>query len=214
VRTIVFSGLTHAGYLAVKAMREIDPNGKLIIVEPTDEKSEVAKKQFPWAEVLKQGIDESIRYLVENSEVIDVVIACSDSDAVNYRFCKAAIEAGIPLVIPILNNPLNKPLFKRGGIKTLIDPFSTIESRLNEILKPSGVIPLYESLNGKIALLAYRSTASFKPKTLKKDSATLLVSKMDGSATRRPKSVGKGETLYVLGEKETVKKYLESVEAD
>jgi Trk K+ transport system NAD-binding subunit len=212
LRTIVFSGLTHAGYLTVRAMREIDPNGKLIVVEATAEKLEVAKKQFPWAEVLRQGIDESIKYLTENSEVIDVVIACSDSDAVNYRFCKAAIEVGIPLVIPVLNNPLNKPLFQRGGIKTVIDPFSTIELRLHEILKPSGIIPLYESLNGKIVLFAYRSLVTFKPKTLKKGAAAILASKINGSATRRPRSVGKGETLYVLGEKETVKKYLESAQ--
>lgn len=213
MRIVVFSGLTHTGGLAVAALREADPEGKLIIVEPTVEKSAAAKKQFPWAEVLKMNVDEFIEYLKENAQLIDVFVACSDSDAVNYRFCKTALDTGVPVVIPVLNNPLNRELFQRSGISVIVDPYASIRPKLLEVLKTDGEISLYESFNSQIVLHAYRPASRVKPEIPEKGKIALLTVKADGSTISEARELDKNETLYVLGVKDVVRKCLESVRA-
>jgi len=213
LRTVVFEGLTHTGIFAVNAVREADPEGRLIIVEPTIEKAEVAKKQFTWAEVLKKNIDEFVQYLKENASLIDVFVSCSDSDAINYKFCNTALESGIPVIIAVLNNPMNRSLFHRSGIRLIVDPFSTIAPQLLEILKPSGEIFLYESYNGHIALAAYKAGEAFKPVKSPLEEVVLMVVKPDGSVKINPEKVSKGEILYVFGRKEAVKNFLERVKS-
>jgi len=211
LRIVVFSGLTHIGGLAVVALRDADPEGKLMIIEPTVEKSAAAEKQFPWAEVLKRNVEEFIKYLKENAPLIDVLVACSDSDAVNYRLCKAALDIGVPMAIPVLNNPLNKELFQRSGVSVIVDPYASIRPKLLEILKNEGKILLYESLNSRIVLHAYKPTSRIKLEFPEKDEVALLTVKADGSAISGVEELDKNETLYVLGAEDAVRKYLERV---
>ena len=213
MRTVIFEGLTHTGVFTVRAVKDADPKGKLIVVEPTVEKAEVAKKQFVGAEILKKGVDEFIQYLKENASLIDVFISCSDSDAVNYKFCSAALEAGIPVIITVLNNPLNRSLFQRSGVRLIVDPFSTITPHLLEILKPSGVIPLYESFNGHVALASYKAGETFKPPKTSGDIVSMVVKK-DGSVKINPDKVEKGEVLYIFGRRDAVRKFSESVKTE
>jgi Trk K+ transport system NAD-binding subunit len=202
--------MTHTGGLAVAALREADPEGKLIIVEPTVEKSAAAKKQFPWAEVLKKNVDEFIEYLKENAQLIDVFVACSDSDAVNYRFCKTALDMGVPMVIPVLNNPLNRELFQRSGVSIIVNPYASIKPKLLEALKAGGEIPLYESLNSQVVLQAYKPTSRVKLE-VSEGEVCLLAVKADGSAVSRVKEIDRNEMLYVLGVSDAVRRCLESV---
>jgi len=212
LRIVVFSGMTHTGGLAVAALREADPEGKLIIVEPSVEKSGAAKKQFPWAEVLKKNVDEFIEYLKENAQLIDVFVACSDSDAVNYRFCKTALDMGVPMVIPVLNNPLNRELFQRSGVSIIVNPYASIKPKLLEALKAGGEIPLYESLNSQVVLQAYKPTSRVKLE-VSEGEVCLLAVKADGSAVSRVKEIDRNEMLYVLGVSDAVRRCLESVRA-
>ncbi len=214
MRTVVFGGLTHTGIFVVRFLREVDPKGRLIVVEPTVEKAEMAKKQFTEAEVIKKNIDEFVQYLRENAGLIDVFVSCADSDAINYKFCSTALEAGIPVIITVINNPLNRALFQRSGIRLIIDPFSTIGPRLLEILKPAGAISLYESFDGHVALAAYKAEKPFKPVKLPIEEVVLMVLKPDGSIKINPEKVAEGETLYVFGRKEAVKVFLERVKAE
>ena len=204
--------MTHTGGLAVAALREADPEGKLIIVEPSVEKSGAAKKQFPWAEVLKKNVDEFIEYLKENAQLIDVFVACSDSDAVNYRFCKTALDMGVPMVIPVLNNPLNRELFQRSGVSIIVNPYASIKPKLLEALKAGGEIPLYESLNSQVVLQAYKPTSRVKLE-VSEGEVCLLAVKADGSAVSRVKEIDRNEMLYVLGVSDAVRRCLESVRA-
>jgi len=212
LRIVVFSGMTHTGGLAVATLREADPEGKLIIVEPTVEKSATAKKQFPWAEVLKKNVDEFIEYLKETAQLIDVFVACSDSDAVNYRFCKTALDVGVPMVIPVLNNPLNRELFQRSGVSIIVNPYASIKPKLLEALKADGEISLYESLNSQIVLHAYKPTSRVKLESPEGEVCFLAV-KADGSTVSKVREVDKNEVLYVLGVKDAVRRCLESVRA-
>ena len=210
MRIVVFSSLTHTGGLAVAALREVDPSGKFIVIEPTVEKSAAARKQYPWAEVLKKNPDEFLEYLKENAELIDVFVACSDSDAINYRFCRAALDLGVPLVIPVLNNPLNRELFQRSGISMIIDPYASIRQRLLEALRREGEIPLYESLNSQVVLHAYRPREKVRLEA-KAAGVVLLTVKADGTVKSGVEQVEKDETLYILGAKADVAKYLEGI---
>lgn len=213
MRIVVFSGMTHTGSLALAALREADPAGKIIVVEPTIEKSAAAKKQYPWAEVLRKGIDEFIEYLRENSELIDVFVACSDSDATNYRFCKTAVDVGVPVVIPVLNNPMNRELFQRSGVTMVVDPYSSIRPKLLEVLKASGELLLYENMHGRVVLQAYKPPSKVKLKPPESGELILLAAKDNGTIIREPRELNEKEILYVLGVKDAVRKYLEGLRA-
>jgi hypothetical protein len=85
--------------------------GRIIVIEFTSEKVEMLKKTFPFAEAVLLSIEEVEDYVSGNRFLIDVLVSATDSDALNLRYAKHAIKSGVPIVIAILNNPLNEPIF-------------------------------------------------------------------------------------------------------
>ncbi len=133
MRTLVIGG-GHPAYFVINAVKESDPGGKITVIEFTKEKAEVLSKTFPYAEVLSMRIDEVDDYIRSNSVVLDAVIPATESDSLNLRYAKTALESSIHLTITVLNNPLNEEIFRKEGIKYIVNPFSHISSKIKEIL--------------------------------------------------------------------------------
>lgn len=132
MRTLVIGG-GHSAYFAANAIREMDPKGKLIIIEFTSEKVDVLSKMFPFAELIHREIDEVEEYIRGNGSILDAVITATESDSLNLRYCKVAKENAIPLTISIVNNPLNSEIFLNEGITYIINPYKLIPMELSEI---------------------------------------------------------------------------------
>ncbi|MEM4647500.1 MAG: NAD-binding protein, partial [Candidatus Nezhaarchaeales archaeon] len=113
---VLLIGGGHSAYFAAETIRKIDLSGKLIIVEFTSEKVYVLSKLFPFAEMIQLDIDEVEGYIRANGRILDAVVAATESDSLNLRYCKVAKESNIPLVITIINNPLNAEIFLKEGI--------------------------------------------------------------------------------------------------
>jgi Trk K+ transport system NAD-binding subunit len=143
VRSIVIGG-GHLAYFTVKALREVDPKGRIIIIEFTSEKIEMLKKTFPYVETMLSSIDKVEEYITENRSLIDVLVSATDSDALNLRYAKYSIRNEVPIVIAILNNPLNEPIFLKENIKYVINPYKTITSKVKEIVNKFRVNIIYE----------------------------------------------------------------------
>lgn len=154
MRSIVIGG-GHLAYFAITTLREIDPKGRIIIIEFTSEKIEMLKKTFPYVEAVQQSVNRVEEYIAENRSLIDVLVSATDSDALNLRYAKHSVKNEIPIVIAILNNPLNEPIFIKENIKYLINPYKTITSKVKEIINKFSVNAVYEfsKINGGIYAL-------------------------------------------------------------
>jgi len=211
LRTLLIGG-GHSAYFAANAIRKIDPNGKLIIIEFTSEKVEVLSKTFPFAEVILQEIDEVENYIKVNGGIIDAVIAATESDSLNLRYCKIARETVIPLAISILNNPLNREIFLKEGITYIINPYSLIPVELAEILGAS-INVLYKSARSNLVIASVKildeSFLLELEKMMKQSSgaSAVLVSKA-GEITTSLKEADLGGRLYLIGSKESIDKIL------
>ncbi|MEM4425768.1 MAG: NAD-binding protein, partial [Candidatus Nezhaarchaeales archaeon] len=131
---VLLIGGGHSAYFAAETIRKIDLSGKLIIVEFTSEKVYVLSKLFPFAEMIQLDIDEVEGYIRANGRILDAVVAATESDSLNLRYCKVAKESNIPLVITIINNPLNAEIFLKEGITFIVNPYKMIPIELSEIL--------------------------------------------------------------------------------
>ena len=215
MRTLLIGG-GHAAYFVANTLREIDVYGKLVIVEFTREKVEMLSKTFPFAEVLVQGIDEVEKYIGSNSVLLDAVIAATESDALNLRYSKTAISSSIPLVIAVLNNPLNSEIFSKEGIRYIVNPYALIPTKIKEMLDLFSTNTIYEFTSKDLMICAVKIS---KEKDLKKISKLLtkgevahLYTTVDGAIETDLNKLEVGGTLYVMGRKEKVKKILKKLE--
>lgn len=209
---ILIIGGGHAAYFVINTLREVDKAGKIIVVEFTREKVEVLSKTFPFAEVLVKSIDEVEQYIRGNSMILDAIIASTESDALNLRYAKAAHENGIPLTIAVLNNPLNAEIFKKEGIRYLINPFASIPTRVKEILGVFETNVIHESAINRISIYAVRMKKEEDlrkiGKHLGENGLAYLYVAVDGSIEMHLERFEMGGTLYLMGEKEKVKNIL------
>lgn len=215
MRTLLIGG-GHQAYFAANAIREIDPEGKLIMIEFTSEKVEVLSRTFPFAEVILQEIDGVESYIKGNANVLDAVIAATESDSLNLRYCKTARESAIPLVVPILNNPLNQDIFRKEGITYIINPHSIIPIELSEILGASTNI-LYRSPRSKVLVASIKISDERLLLELKRaldqsnDLSAIFVSQ-SGEVTSSLNEADLGGRLYLIGSERSIDKMLKVAE--
>jgi len=205
VRSVIVGG-GHAAYFAITTLREIDFPGEITIIETTIEKAEVAKKQFPFAEVLNLEIDEIGEFLTVDRKEIDVLVTCTGSDALNLRLAKQAKEAGIPKVISVVNNPLNEVHFKKAGIDLIIDPFSLIETKLKELFSNALPVKLYEGMEKRVALYAVKASSARVLSVEPDPCCVLVLVKRKQKVIAGLDKVSKGDTIYIIGEAKRAKR--------
>jgi len=214
LRTLIIGG-GHSAYFAANAIKEIDPEGKLIMIEFTTEKVNVLSKTFPFAEVILQEIDGVEEYIKNNGSILDAVVAATESDSLNLRYCKVAKESAIPLTISILNNPLNREIFLKEGITYIIDPYSVIPVELSEILgSPMNII--YKSPKNRILITSIRLSEEKLLQKLRKElSRSLEISAIfvsqSGEITNTFRDIDLGGRAYLIGAQEKLEKILKMV---
>jgi len=214
LRTLIIGG-GHSAYFAANAIKEIDPDGKLIMIEFTTEKVNVLSKTFPFAEVILQEIDGVEEYIKNNGSILDAVVAATESDSLNLRYCKVAKESAIPLTISILNNPLNREIFLKEGITYIIDPYSVIPVELSEILgSPMNII--YKSPKDRILVTSIRLSEEKLLQKLRKElSRSLEISAIfvsqSGEVTNTLRDIDLGGRVYLIGAQEKLEKILKMV---
>ena len=214
MRTLIIGG-GHSAYFAANAIKEIDPEGKLIMIEFTTEKVNVLSKTFPFAEVILQEIDGVEEYIKNNGSILDAVVAATESDSLNLRYCKVAKESAIPLTISILNNPLNREIFLKEGITYIIDPYSVIPVELSEILgSPMNII--YKSPKDRILITSIRLSEEKLLQKLRKElSRSLEISAIfvsqSGEITNTLRDIDLGGRVYLIGAQEKLEKILKIV---
>lgn len=216
MRTIVIGG-GHPAYFAITAFREIDPMGKIVVIEFTSEKVEVAKKTFPYVEAVFSSIDKVEEYVTSNRSLIDVLVSATESDSLNLRYAKHSIKNEIPIVIAILNNPLNEPIFIMENIKYIINPYKTIISKVKEIVNKFKVNKIYEFSKFDGGIYAFkienaeilRKIRSF---ILKRDSPFFTLS-IDNKLRSGPvENIDVGDVVYIACLDKDIKDFLEKIE--
>jgi len=215
LRTVLIGGGSHSAYFAINAVREIDPYGRLVVIEFTSEKVDVLSRMFPFAELIRLDIDEVDSYVRSNSSIIDVVITATESDALNLRYCKMSKENAIPIIISIINNPLNAKIFADEGITYVINPYDFIHRELAEILE-ADVNILYRFHKTDILLASIKISKDALLHYLRKeigkshDLSAIFVSKT-GEVTNSIDKVGLGWKAYLIGTRLTVEQILKNV---
>jgi len=201
MRSIVIGG-GHLAYFTVTALREIDPKGRIIIVEFTSEKIEMLKKTFPYVETVLSSVDKVEGYITQNRSLIDVLISATDSDALNLRYAKHSIKNGVPIVITILNNPLNEPIFLKENVKYIINPYKTITSKIKEIINKFRVNIIYEfsKINAGIYALKIEDAKTLRKVQsfiLKNDSPFFIISIDDKVRAGSIENIQVGDIVYI-----------------
>lgn len=215
MRTLLIGGGSHSAYFAINAIREIDPYGKLVVIEFTSEKVDVLSRMFPFAELIRLDVDEVESYIRSNSSIIDLVVTATESDALNLRYCKISKENAIPIIISIINNPLNAKIFINEGITYIINPYDFIPKELAEILDAEVNVPycfhradvLLASIRvSKDALLYHLKREMDKSHNL----SAIFVSKT-GDVTSSIEKAGLGWRVYLIGARSTVERVLKTI---
>ncbi|MEM4653585.1 MAG: NAD-binding protein [Candidatus Nezhaarchaeales archaeon] len=213
---VLLIGGGHSAYFAAETIRRIDLSGKLIIVEFTSEKVYVLSKLFPFAEMIQLDIDEVEGYIRANGRILDAVVAATESDSLNLRYCKVAKESNIPLVITIINNPLNAEIFLKEGITFIVNPYKMIPIELSEILDAKVNI-LYSFHRTGVQVVSIkvgdrRLLSQLKKEMAKNRDLTALFVSPVGEITNSIDEVDVGWRAYVVGYEEKVKRLLRIVE--
>ncbi|MEM3544849.1 MAG: NAD-binding protein [Nitrososphaerota archaeon] len=215
MRSVVIGG-GHLAYFAVTTLREIDSKGRIVIIEFTSEKIEMLKKTFPYAEAIQQSVDKVEEYIVKNRSLIDILISATDSDALNLRYAKHSVRNEIPIVIAVLNNPLNEPIFRRENIKYLINPYKTITSKVKEIVNKFLANTIYEfsRINGGIYALKIedaRILRKVRNFILKNDPPFFSTSVDSRVRTSSAENIEVGDVVYVACLDKDIKDLLEKI---
>lgn len=215
MRSIVVGG-GHLAYFAVTALREIDPKGRIIIIEFTFEKVEMLKKTFPYAEAVLSSIDKVEKYIAENRSLIDVLVSATDSDALNLRYAKHSIKNNVPIVIAILNNPLNESIFAKENIKYVINPYKTITSKIKEIVNKFRVNVIYEFSMIDAGIYAFKiEDAKILQKIqgfiLKNNSPFFVVSADNRIRAGPVENIQVGDVVYISCPDKDIRGFLEKI---
>lgn len=215
MRALLIGG-GHAAYFVANAIREADVGGKLIIIEFTREKVEMLSKTFPFAEVIFQGIDEVEQYIRSNSVLLDAVIAATESDALNLKYSKTAITSSIPIVVAVLNNPLNREIFAKEGVKFIVNPYQLVPIKIKEILGSFSTNIIYEFSSNDLIFCAIKISSEddlnrIRRNILKNDEMAYLYAAVDGTLNKELNKLEVGGTLYLVGRKGKVRRFLKEI---
>jgi len=215
VRSVVIGG-GHLAYFAITALRDIDPRGRLTIIEFTSEKVEMLKKTFPFADVVLSSIEGVEEYISRNRFLIDVLVSATDSDALNLRYAKHSIKIDLPIVIAILNNPLNEPVFAKENVRYVINPYKTIGSKIKEIVGKFRVNVIHEfsKVEGGIYAIkvedakTLRRVQSF---VLKSDTPFFVLSTDKRIRASSAKDIQIGDVIYLACHDREIKGLLKKI---
>lgn len=211
----MIGGGSHSAYFAINAIREIDPYGKLVVIEFTSEKVDVLSRMFPFAELIRLEVDDVESYIRSNSSIIDVVIAATESDALNLRYCKLSKENAIPIIVSIINNPLNAKIFISEGITYIINPYDFISKELAEILDADVNIP-HRFHRTEVLLASIKISKDTLLSHLKRElnrshnMSAIFVSKT-GEVTNSIDKAGLGWRMYLIGARRSVEQVLKNI---
>jgi len=215
VRSVVVGG-GHLAYFAITTLGEIDPKGRITIIEFTSEKVEMLKKAFPFAEAVLSSIEGVEDYVSGNRLLIDVLVSATDSDALNLRYAKHAIKNDVPIVIAILNNPLNEPIFIKENVKYVVNPYKTIMSKIKEIVGKFRVNVVYEfsKVDGGIYAIKVedaRTLRKVRSFILKNDSPFFVLSADKRIRASSVENIQIGDVVYVSCHDKEVRGLLKKV---
>jgi len=133
VRHIVV-GSSHYTPLILAALREIDPAGAIVVVERSREAAEALASLAGGRPVVGEPTDPRTQERAE-MEKADVLVASSDSDALNIKISETAKkEYRVPVVIAMVNNPANSEEAIARGADYVISPSSPLQSHIKAIL--------------------------------------------------------------------------------
>jgi len=133
VRHIVV-GFSHYTPLILTALREVDPAGAIIVIDRSREAAEALASLVGGKPVPGEPIDPRIQEAAE-VEKADVLIASSDSDALNIKVSEAAKKVyRVPVVIALVNNPANSEEAIARGADYVLSPSSPLQSHIKAIL--------------------------------------------------------------------------------
>jgi len=213
---VLLIGGGHSAYFAAETIKRIDLSGKLMIIEFTSEKVFVLSKLFPFAEIIQLDIDEVEEYIRANGRILDAVVAATESDSLNLRYCKVAKESNIPLVITIINNPLNAEIFLKEGIAFIVNPYKMIPIELSEILDAKvNILYSFHRIGVQVVSIKVgdrRLLSQLKKEMTKNRDLTALFVSPVGEITNSIDEVDVGWRAYVLGYEEKIKRLLRVVE--
>ena len=212
MRSVVIGG-GHLAYFAIMALREMDPSGKIVVIEFTSEKVDMLKKTFPSTEAVLSSIEGVEDYISKSRFLIDVLVVATDSDALNLRYAKHSIKNDVPIVIAILNNPLNEPIFARENVRYVINPYKTITSKIKEIVGKFDVNVVYEfsKIDGGIYAIKVENAKTLKRVRgfiLKNDSPFFVLSADKRIRAGSLEDIQIGDVVYVPCHSREIKSFL------
>lgn len=218
MRSIVIGG-GHLAYFTITTLREIDPEGKIIVIEFTSEKVEMVKKTFPYTETVFSSIDKVEEYITSNRSLIDVLVSATESDALNLKYAKHSIMNEIPIVITVLNNPLNEPIFIREKIRYIINPYKTIGPKVKEIVNKFKVNRIYEfsRFDGGIYAFKIEDTETLRRVRsfiLKKDLPFFTVSIDNKIRSSTLENIEVGDIVYIACLDKDIRDFLEKIRGE
>jgi len=130
----IIIGSSHYAQLAILAVREADPAGLVIVIDSSTEAAERLAASVGGKVVVGDPTDPRIHEAAEMDKA-DVIIAASDSDALNIKVAEIAKKTyGIPIVITLVNNPLNQDEAMTRGSDYVISPSSPLQSHIKAII--------------------------------------------------------------------------------
>jgi len=127
-------GSSHYTPLILAALREIDPAGIIIVIDRSMETAEMLASSIGGKPVVGDPMDPRTHEKAE-IEKTDILIASSDSDAMNIRISETAKKSyRVPIVITLINNPANQEEAIARGSDYVISPASPLQSHIKAII--------------------------------------------------------------------------------
>ncbi len=127
-------GSSHYTALVLSAVRETDPAGLIIMIDRSREAAETLVSSIGGSFIVGDPTDPRIQEAA-GMDKADTLIATSDSDALNIKIAEIAKKNyKIPLVITLVNNPLNLEEAIARGSDYAISPSSPVQSQIKAII--------------------------------------------------------------------------------
>ncbi|AFH42574.1 TrkA family potassium uptake protein [Fervidicoccus fontis] len=130
----VIVGSTHFTTFALKGIREADPSGIIIVIERSIEVATIMAKQVNGKAVAGDLRDKKV---LESAEInlADTFFSLTDSDALNIKLCSfAKKDFSVPIVVGLINNPMNYENMREAGADFIIDPTLFLENYVKSII--------------------------------------------------------------------------------
>lgn len=194
MRYVVVGG-GHIAQFILRTITSSDKKAIITIIERSQEKTIVIAKQFN-AEPLWGNLEDPKILEKANISICDSFIASTEIDALNIRLCEAAKRIyGVPLVIGVVNNPLNSEIMKKAGADIVLDPIGLAMRTLELKVKQYGYISIFKEDEWGFNLLALK----FKdPTSIIRSENVKIVLIRNGKPVEDNIAV-KGDILLILG---------------